>query len=65
MSNDYLVLNRNDSGEDVIHRNPRNECNTEAEKMDGREVIDAETADAMLLSGLARRCLICNKEDLS
>ena len=63
MSEPYYVLNRDEAGEDVIHENPRNQCNTEAEKMDGREVIDPETADAMLLSGLARRCGHCYQED--
>lgn len=60
---DYFVLNRNGGGEDVIHRNPRNECNTEAEKMEGREAIDPETAESMLLSGLARKCAHCYLED--
>ena len=55
---DYFVLNQNE-GMDTVHRNPRESCNTQADEMPGRQVIDAETADALLARGTARRCLHC------
>ena len=60
MSTDYYVLNRNE-GLDTIHRNPREECNVD--DAEGRQVIDAHTADEMLTRGTARRCQHCMKED--
>lgn len=60
MSTDYWVLNRNE-GLDTVHRNPREECNTD--DAEGRQTIDARTADEMLTRGAARRCQHCMKED--
>jgi hypothetical protein len=59
MSTDYWVLNRNE-GLDTIHRNPREPCNTD--DADGRQTIDARTADEMLTRGTARRCGHCMEE---
>lgn len=56
----YFVLNRNE-GLDTIHRNPREECNVD--DVEGRQVVDAETADAMLAHDQARRCEHCYLED--
>jgi len=56
---DLYVLNRNE-GVDTVHRNPREECNTD--DADGRETIDAETADALVTRGAARRCQHCQEE---
>ncbi len=58
----YFVLNVNPDGTDVLHRNPRESCNTQADEMPGREVIDAETADALLTMDSARRCGHCFEE---
>lgn len=60
MTEPYYVLNQNE-GIDTIHRNPHEECNTD--DADGRQTIDAETADAMLTRGQARRCGHCYEED--
>ena len=57
---DYFVLNRNE-GVDTVHRNPREECNTD--DAEGRETIDGETADALITRGTARRCGHCYPED--
>lgn len=62
MNEPYFVLNRNE-GVDVVHRNPREECNTD--DADDRETIDAETADALLARGTARRCGHCYQEEES
>lgn len=57
MTDAYFVLNRND-GEDTIHRESGDErCNRD--DMRGRQTIDAETADALLVNGTARRCQHC------
>ena len=53
---DYFVLNRNE-GVDTVHRNPRESCNTD--DSEGRETIDGETADALVIRGTARRCGHC------
>lgn len=63
MSEPYYVLNVNAGGMDVLHRNPRNECNTEAAKMDGRQTVDPDTADALLTMGEAVKCQHCWQED--
>lgn len=55
-----FVLNRNE-GQDVIHLNPGERCNTDDSK--GREVIDPDTAEALLNHGDAVRCLHCYPED--
>ena len=54
---DYWVVNTNPNGLDIVHRNPREECNLDDAR--GRDVIDAETADALLSIGEARRCEHC------
>ena len=59
---DYFVLNQNE-GMDTVHRNPRESCNTD--DADGRQTIDARTADEMLTRGTARRCGHCYQEDPS
>ncbi len=51
------VLNVNPAGRDVLHRDPRETCNTDDAK--GRETIDATTADALLTSGGAIPCRHC------
>ncbi len=56
MSEPRWTLNRNE-GMDTIHRNPREECNTDDVK--GREAIDAQTAAAMLSAGTAKPCQHC------
>lgn len=56
MTDPYFVLNRNE-GTDTLHRNPREECNVD--DAEGRQTIDAETADALLASGSARPCQHC------
>ncbi len=55
-----FVLNVN-AGEDVIHRNPGEECNTD-DAVD-RSTIDRASANAMLKRGLARRCEHCSWEN--
>lgn len=57
---DYFVLNRNE-GMDTVHRNPRESCNTD--DAEGRQTIDAETADALVTRGTARRCGHCYQEE--
>ena len=56
MTEPYFVLNVND-GMDVLHRNPREECNTDQAK--GRQTVDPDTADALLTLGTAQRCQHC------
>lgn len=53
---DRYVLNRN-KGIDVMHKNPREECNTDDAV--GREVLDPATALQMVLKGHARTCGHC------
>ncbi len=43
----YFVLNVND-GTDVLHRDPGERCNTQADEMEGRQTVDAKTAEALL-----------------
>ena len=52
----YYVLNVND-GMDTLHRDPREVCNVD--DAEGRQTIDATTADALLLRGDARQCEHC------
>ena len=52
-----FVLNFNPDGADVIHRNPREVCNTDDAV--GRQNVDATTAAAMIASGHARACEHC------
>ena len=59
MSQPYYVLNRNE-GTDTIHCNPREECNVD--DADGRQTIDADTADALEAMGDAVRCQHCYEE---
>ena len=56
MSNDRFVLNVNE-GIDTIHRNPREECNTD--DATDRSEVDAKTAAAMIATGQARACHHC------
>ncbi|MBA2708578.1 MAG: hypothetical protein H0U59_12310 [Gemmatimonadaceae bacterium] len=52
------ILNRNE-GVDVLHRDPGERCNQD--DADGRQTIDAATADALLNAELdpVRRCGHC------
>ncbi len=61
MSDSY-ILNVND-GIDVLHRKDglTESCNTDDSV--GRETVDAETADALLVMDSARRCGHCWPED--
>ena len=52
----YFVLNGNPGEDDVLHRNPREECNLDDSK--GRQTVDPETADALLALG-TKRCQHC------
>ena len=56
-----FVLNRNTDGDDVLHRNPREECNQDDARQ--RQTIDADTADALLARDQARRCGHCFTEE--
>lgn len=58
----YYVVNRNPDGADVLHRDPREACNTEASEMKGRQTIDATTGAALETSGDIRLCLHCYPE---
>lgn len=58
---DLFILNVNPDGSDVVHRNPREECNTDDAK--GRERIDQATAEALIDHGAAVRCGHCNTEE--
>lgn len=62
MTDPYFVLNRNE-GADTLHRNPREECNVD--DAEDRQTIDAETADALVALGEARRCQHCYQEEPS
>lgn len=57
---DVWVLNRNEDGRDVLHRNPGERCNTDDAK--GRQTVDPDTADALLAMGEAERCGHCYGE---
>lgn len=52
----HYVLNRNE-GIDTLHRNPREQCNTD--DATDRETIDAKTFYAMKAGGHARLCKHC------
>jgi hypothetical protein len=52
-----FIVNVNEGGDDVIHRNPREECNTD--DADNVQAIDPRTAAAMIASGSARTCEHC------
>ena len=58
MTKPYWVLNRNE-GTDTIHRNPREECNTD--DAEGRQTVDTKTAAQLLASGQAVPCQHCMK----
>ncbi len=58
---DRYVVNVNADGLDVLHRNPREECNTD--QVDGRQTIDPDTADALEQMGEARRCQHCWRQE--
>ncbi len=53
------VLNRNE-GTDILHRDAGERCNVDDSQ--GRQAIDAETADALLTNGSAVRCRHCYAE---
>ena len=53
------VLNENPDGIDILHPDPREECNSEHHSIKGRSVVDAETADALIQLGQARLCGHC------
>ena len=53
---DRFVLNVN-KGTDIVHRNPREECNQD-DALD-RKNVDAATAAALIASGDARACIHC------
>lgn len=59
----YYVLNTNPDGQDVLHESPGESCNTQADEMPGRQVIDTATAEALMASGSVRRCQHCYPED--
>lgn len=61
MTADRLVLTVKPDDLDVLHRNPREECNTDDAAR--RLNVDPDTADALLLRGQAVRCQNCNPED--
>ncbi len=52
---DRFTLTRGPDGIDVLHRNQREECDSQ----DGQR-IDAETADALLAYDTVRRCAHCS-----
>lgn len=58
---DRFVVNVNEAGIDVVHRNPREECNTD--DADDVQTIDAKTAAAMIASGQARTCQHCIEQE--
>lgn len=58
---DRIVLNVNDDDLDVVHVNPREECNIDDSI--AAQLIDATTANAMLAEGVAVRCGHCNTEE--
>ncbi len=60
MTEPYFVLNRND-GIDTLHVNPHEECNVD--DAEGRETIDAATAEALKAGGYVRLCKHCHTED--
>ena len=53
----YYVINRNPKGGDVLHRNPREECNQD--DADGRQKVDPSTGKALEKSGHIRLCGHC------
>ena len=55
---DRYFLNRNE-GVDTLHRNPRNECNTEQAKAKDGEVIDEATALKLQSGGHTKLCQHC------
>lgn len=59
MSERY-VLNVNPGGTDVLHVNPREECNTD--DADHLETVDGLTAASLLDKGEAVRCQHCTRE---
>ena len=56
-----FVLNVNPGRRDVVHRNPREECNQD-DAID-RQTIDPDTAEALVKTGQAAPCGHCNQED--
>lgn len=62
-SDPYYVLNRNADGSSVLHRDPGESCNTQADEMPGRTVIDPKTGAALEASGDVRLCKHCIDTD--
>lgn len=60
MTDHYYVLNPVD-GTDILHRDPREVCNTD--QATDRQTIDAATATALLTSDVVRRCGHCWGDD--
>ena len=60
MSDPFYVLNRND-GVDTLHRNPREECNTD--DVEGRDSLDPVTGLALEKSGDIHLCGHCYQEE--
>ncbi len=58
----YYILNGNE-GIDILHRNPREQCNTQSDEMKGRERIDSKTADALIATDQARWCEYCRPDE--
>ena len=56
---DRFVLNLNEHGMDVVHRNPREECNLD--DAEGRETIDEATYHALLEHQAALPCRHCTE----
>ena len=53
-----VLLNRND-GIDVLHPHPGEQCNSD--DAEGKQWVDADTADAMLNLGQAKLCAHCGE----
>jgi hypothetical protein len=57
MDEPRYVLNRNEGGESVLHKNPREECNTDDALDDIR--VDTATGAALEMSGDIALCRHC------
>lgn len=57
MSEAVFILNVNPGGVDVLHRNPREECNTD--QVEGRQKVDVRTAAELIAKGIAKPCKHC------
>lgn len=59
MADRYVLVRKN--GKDILHRNPREECNTD--DADRKEDLDEATASSLMRGDFVRRCEHCNSED--